>query len=350
MDSMHKPLVSVCCMTYNHENYIRQCLDGFVMQQTNFAFEILVHEDASTDSTASIVREFEAKHPHLFRCVYQTKNQFAIQNTLINILFPMSRGKYIALCEGDDYWIDPLKLQKQVDFLEGNKDFSGIHSNVLYVDRNDASLGESNRVCDKIINRGYETFEDLVIQNSITTCSFLFRSSSLLYKKRFLWEFSSDFNDIYFFLKVALEGKIKYLSEFTAAYRRNVGIMKTYTKFDLMHENNDTLLFFLKLELTSNQKAVCYQRIIRNYVTIFYMNALTNTKLAYFSLFSILKYALIYLSSNPFNAMKLISEFYEKKLIKGLIYMNLPIRLRKRPYKDWFGVDRLYSFKEYFKW
>lgn len=116
-------LVSICCNTYNHENYIEQCLEGFVMQKTTFPFEILVHEDASTDNTASTVKEYERKYPELFRSVYQTENQFQKQNTLINILFKMARGKYIALCEGDDYWTDPYKLQKQVDFLEKNEEF-----------------------------------------------------------------------------------------------------------------------------------------------------------------------------------------------------------------------------------
>lgn len=134
INNLPGPFISICCMTYNHENYIRQCLDGFVMQQTTFPFEILVHDDASTDHTSSIVKEYEAKYPHLFRCVYQTENQFAKQNTLINILFPMSRGKYIALCEGDDYWTDPYKLQKQVDFLEANPDYVICYHNAKIID------------------------------------------------------------------------------------------------------------------------------------------------------------------------------------------------------------------------
>jgi glycosyltransferase involved in cell wall biosynthesis len=91
------------------------------MQETNFAFEVLVHEDASTDGTAAILRAYEEEHPELFRVVYQTENQFLKQNTLVNVLFPMAKGKYIALCEGDDYWTDPLKLQKQVDYLNENQ-------------------------------------------------------------------------------------------------------------------------------------------------------------------------------------------------------------------------------------
>jgi glycosyltransferase involved in cell wall biosynthesis len=122
-----KPIVSICCNTYNHEKYIAECLEGFVMQKTNFEFEILVHDDASTDKTARILRDYELKYPKLFRCVYQTENQFYKQNTLTSILFPMSKGKYIAICEGDDYWTDPMKLQKQVNLLESNKDLIACH-------------------------------------------------------------------------------------------------------------------------------------------------------------------------------------------------------------------------------
>ena len=123
------PIVSICCVTYNHEKYIRQCLEGFVMQKTDFPFEILVHDDASIDSTTRIVKEFEINYPHLFRCVYQTENQFLRQNVLTNILLPMARGSYISMCEGDDYWTDSNKLQIQVDFLEKNESFVGCFHN-----------------------------------------------------------------------------------------------------------------------------------------------------------------------------------------------------------------------------
>lgn len=123
MDSVI-PLVSICCTTYNHVNYIRQCLDGFVMQKTNFFVEVLIYDDASTDGTQSIIREYEAKFPHLIKPIYQTENQYSkgVKVTL-RYNYPRIRGKYIALCEGDDYWTDPYKLQKQVDFLEKHPDY-----------------------------------------------------------------------------------------------------------------------------------------------------------------------------------------------------------------------------------
>jgi glycosyltransferase involved in cell wall biosynthesis len=140
---LDKPAVSICCVTYNHERYIRQCLDGFVLQKTNFPFEVLVHEDASLDSTASIVKEYELNYPQLFRCVYQSENQFLKQNTLVNILFKMAKGKYIALCEGDDYWTDPYKLQKQVDFLEANPDVAVTYHDSIKININNAVIAET---------------------------------------------------------------------------------------------------------------------------------------------------------------------------------------------------------------
>lgn len=119
------PMVSIHCITYNHEPYIRQCLEGFVMQKTNFRFEAIVHDDASTDRTADIIREYAAKYPNVIKPIYETENQYSKHDgSLDHIMDAACTGKYIALCEGDDYWIDPLKLQKQVDFLETHKDCS----------------------------------------------------------------------------------------------------------------------------------------------------------------------------------------------------------------------------------
>lgn len=118
-------LVSIHCLVYNHEPYIRDCLEGFVMQKTNFPFEAIVHDDASTDKSADIIREYAEKYPHIIKPIYQTENQYSQKNGAIGrAVNAITRGKYIALCEGDDYWTDPLKLQKQVDFLESHPDYS----------------------------------------------------------------------------------------------------------------------------------------------------------------------------------------------------------------------------------
>ena len=123
---MTTPLVSICCITYNHASFIRKCLDGFLMQQTDFPIEILIHDDCSTDGTTEIIREYEAKYPDLIFPLYEEENQYQ-QGKAAEIDFynyRRARGKYIAYCEGDDYWTDPLKLQKQVDFMETNPEYS----------------------------------------------------------------------------------------------------------------------------------------------------------------------------------------------------------------------------------
>lgn len=116
-----KVMVSVFCVTYNHEKYIRAALEGIVMQKTNFRFEVLVHDDASKDRTAEIVREFEEKYPDIIKPIYQSENQYSKGIKIPpHILLPRAKGKYLAWCEGDDRWTDPHKLQKQFDYMESH--------------------------------------------------------------------------------------------------------------------------------------------------------------------------------------------------------------------------------------
>ncbi|SFC38852.1 Glycosyltransferase involved in cell wall bisynthesis [Parapedobacter composti] len=122
---MKEPLVSICCITYNHEEFIRQCLESFVMQRTTFPFEILIYDDASSDNTAQIIDEYQQMYPAIIKPIIQKENQYSkgVRGMNLKYNFPRAKGKYIALCEGDDYWTDPLKLQKQVDFLETHDNF-----------------------------------------------------------------------------------------------------------------------------------------------------------------------------------------------------------------------------------
>ncbi|MBR3449824.1 MAG: glycosyltransferase [Bacteroidales bacterium] len=128
---MINPLVSIVCDVYNHGPYLRNALDGFIMQQVSFPIEILIHDDASTDNSAEIIREYENRYPDLFRPIYETENQYHKQHLWADIQFPRAQGKYIALCEGDDYWTDPLKLQKQVDYMEAHPDCSLCFTNAI---------------------------------------------------------------------------------------------------------------------------------------------------------------------------------------------------------------------------
>jgi len=150
------PIVSVACITYNHAKYIREAIESFLMQKTNFSYEILIHDDASTDGTDQIIKEYELKYPNLIFPTYQSENQFSkgVRRILATFVFPKCRGKYIALCEGDDYWTDPLKLQKQCEYLETNPEFGLVFTDADYLyERNNQLI----RAYDKTFRRHLPT-------------------------------------------------------------------------------------------------------------------------------------------------------------------------------------------------
>lgn len=169
-------MVSVCCLVYNHEPFLRECFDGFVMQKTNFPIEILVHDDASTDHSADIIREYTAKYPHLFKPIYQTENQYSKGIPIsATYQFPRARGKYIALCEGDDYWTDPLKLQKQVDFME-----SDISEEYVLCFHDSSMVDENGNVIKESIISSCDLSDIHLMQNKIPpTQTLLFRCHKL---------------------------------------------------------------------------------------------------------------------------------------------------------------------------
>lgn len=168
------PLVSIVCESYNHEPFLRRCLDGFVMQKTDFPFEILIHDDASTDRSADIIREYEIKYPNLFKPIYQKENQYSKGVKIwADIQFPRAKGKYIALCEGDDYWTDSLKLQKQVDYMESHPDCSFCFHNAV-IHTYDGSQPDK-LYSERILEKDYSA-QELLGQHIPPTASFVFRS------------------------------------------------------------------------------------------------------------------------------------------------------------------------------
>jgi glycosyltransferase involved in cell wall biosynthesis len=217
---MNTPLVSICCITYNHAPFIRECIDGFLMQQTDFEFEIIIHDDASNDGTKEILLEYKNKYPDKFNLVLQNENQWTkgARGIFARFTFPRAKGKYIALCEGDDYWTDPLKLQKQVDFLEGNEEYSAVmHRLKLYFqdnsDQNELYNGANyDRIC---------SVEDVLDFSLDGTASLLFRHN--LINKPF--DVFSKFKngDSLLFLLLASKGKIKYFSTAMGVYRKHNG-------------------------------------------------------------------------------------------------------------------------------
>lgn len=207
------PLVSIVCTTYNHERYIKQALDGFICQQTNFTFEIIIHDDASTDGTVKILQEYEQKYPSLFHNIYRTENWYSQGKNIWKYLFQeIARGKYIAICEGDDYWIDPLKLQKQIDFLEANGEYSMCFHRVNFIN-GDVDMHKSSKLYDKQIFSQI----DIAKHNYINTCSVVFRNCS---KQLELDLFSQcKTADYVLWMLLSSCGKLFFFTESMASYR-----------------------------------------------------------------------------------------------------------------------------------
>lgn len=216
MSIQNEVMVSICCLTYNHEKYVRQCLDGFVMQQTDFKFEIIIHDDASTDNTQEIIKEYTEKYPDLFVPKLQVENQFSkgIRKILATFCLPLTKGKYIALCEGDDYWTDPLKLQKQVDFLELNPDYGLIHSCAKVYDE------KNKQFSHELMGSGFDDQDQLIIGNRIATLTACFRRDLCeAYYRNIEISPSWKMGDYPMWLYISSHSKVNFLNEVTGVYR-----------------------------------------------------------------------------------------------------------------------------------
>lgn len=211
------PLVSICCPTYNQEHILPDAIESFLMQKTNFNFEILIHDDASSDNTVSVIKEYKAKYPALINTIIQTENQHSKGIKLLTtILFPRARGKYIAICDGDDFWTDPNKLQRQVDFLESHEDYGLVYSKVRIYDTKKSKLE------DKTLGSSTTDFDTLLINNGIPTSTVLFRRSLILDYKRVIdpkpeWKLG----DKPIWLFISSQSKIMFFNEVTTTYRKN---------------------------------------------------------------------------------------------------------------------------------
>lgn len=209
-----KPLVSICCLAYNHEAYIRQCLDGFMMQKTTFPIEILIHDDASTDNTADIIREYEKKYPTIIKPIYQVENQYS-KGVRVGVVYNLSRvrGKYVALCEGDDYWIDPLKLQKQVDFMESHPECS-----MCFHRCRELMDGVDVPIVFRHLKEGYYTGKDILETWTVPTASVFFHNYGSYLQQQCKGIIHGD---IFLFLLLAERGKLYCLPDVMSVYRRN---------------------------------------------------------------------------------------------------------------------------------
>lgn len=286
MINKNEILVSVSCITYNHALYIRQCLEGFVIQKTTFPFEILIHDDASTDGTADIIREYEKRYPHLFKPIYQIENQYS-KGVRISATYNFSRakGKYIAMCEGDDYWTDPLKLQKQVDFLEKHPDYGLINSDVdVYYQEENLFRKQYNR--SKMLWNNKYPDGNVSIEILLNGQYFIKTPTVLLRKSLYDNYVKSDdyavivqnkfpMGDTPLWVYVAQHSKLAYMDDVTTVYRRNINSVsnsgKMFSKLKFALASAELRMSYIQRYPNSFSKSFTrkIEKIFRNRLLIY---------------------------------------------------------------------------------
>ena len=253
--------VSICTQTFNHGGYIRQCLEGFLSQKINFKFEVIINDDASTDDTAVIVKEYEARYPNIIKAIYQKDNQYSKGvNTLTRLLFHKAQGKYIAICEGDDYWCDENKLQKQVDFMEANKESAMCFTNVNVFDDDTKEL---KPYWTKIETKNYE-INDLLKGNVAPNCSVMFRNGLVDFSRHTFEGLPMGDWPLYVFL--LRKGYATYLDFVSAVYRvRSASMYSKISVVDQLRSKHRIFEYFMQSEdlLTQRKliKKVYYENL-----------------------------------------------------------------------------------------
>lgn len=213
--------VSICCITYNHEKYIEQAIKSFLMQETNFKYEILIHDDASTDKTADIIKKYQKQYPKIIKPILREENQFSknIRRLDYRNNYSRAKGKYIAVCEGDDYWIDPYKLQKQVNYMEEHQSCTLCTHAVRRVDaNNEKDLG---------IIRPWDSNKKINVEEFILGGGMFIGTNSIFFPKKAIenppkWYFEAPVGDYPLQVLLSSQGYAYYIDEVMSEYRVNV--------------------------------------------------------------------------------------------------------------------------------
>lgn len=221
-EQKYEYMVSISCITFNHEPYIRKALDGFLMQKTNFPFEIVIHDDASTDRTADIIREYQKKYPEIIHPLYQTENQYSkgIANISGKFNFPRVKGKYIAMCEGDDYWIDENKLQKQFDYMENHRDCA-LCFHAALTESQDRALRQ-NKIRPYQQNKICSPADVIDKRENYPTASLFFRSADVSPLPEYY--FNCPVGDIPLHIHLMEFGSGYYIDQYMSVYRQGVSV------------------------------------------------------------------------------------------------------------------------------
>jgi len=254
------PLVSISCITFNHADFIRDAFEGFLKQRTTFSFEILIYDDASTDGTVEIIREYENRYPGLIFPVYQTDNQYSkgVIGISSKFNFTRARGKYIAVCEGDDYWTDPLKIQRQVDFLEENEEYTAIAENGLII----FTENKTERLFSKEPARDV-SIEEMIKKRRFPTASVVFRTKTIA---NYLNEVKYS-NDTILWCYLASKGNFHYDTTVSSVYRRGMhGVVLSTETFKWVQLVEKWNLEYIRLFSPRYfDRKICYQSIWDHY-------------------------------------------------------------------------------------
>lgn len=262
--------VSVICLAYNHEAYIRDALEGFVRQRTDFAYEVLVNDDASTDGTAAVIREYAEKYPEIIRPFYQEKNLYSQGIDIENaVLRPFVRGKYLAYCEGDDYLCDPEKLQLQADFLDAHPEYSAcVHNSLGLV------IGSGQEPAPLFPQTGDRDIPFSLIAKGM---SHAFHNNSIMARSQWCWDLPEfyavanryGFGDYPFALWLAMNGKIRFLDRCMTVYRMrsnasswSYGVHNDYDKFKRFVTGELEMFQALRPLLNEEQTAAADEEIL----------------------------------------------------------------------------------------
>ena len=289
--------VSACIITYNHENYIRECLEGAINQIIDYDYEIVISDDKSSDNTLQICLDYASKYPNLIRILPSESNLGMIGNWIKSI--SNCKGEYIALCEGDDYWTDPLKLQKQVDFLDANEDYVACFTNAKIINE----IDNIQSVFVNGLNEG--KVNDSVIGISggalYPTCSLLFRMSN--FKAKLFLDIPELAGDDLLILSLAQQGSVFFLNYETCVYRRQPsGVFSSISKIDL------------ELVKVKKKNIVGYSKLVKRREFQKFKKELKR-KISLEKLF-ILKY------DNSFNKFQYFFSMHYKELIKYCLGKN----------------------------
>lgn len=214
-----RPVVAVRCLTYNQATYICETLEGFLAQRTDFPFIVIVHDDASIDGTQEIIKEYVTKYPDIIKPILEEDNQYSKRDGSVSHIMgeavKVTDANYIALCEGDDYWTDPLKLQKQVDFLDSHPDYGMCYTQAL-------DFNQARNCFGKVWGGPNESFEELYVKNTIPTLTAVFRGDLYMKYQREINPRNRGWymGDYPLWLYFAANSKIKFMDFVSGVYRR----------------------------------------------------------------------------------------------------------------------------------